>query len=79
MENAEKNCRQVLAELYAFLDGELDPPEGVAIEVHLARCVPCHKRADFERDLKVFIATRCRSSGAPQELLIRIRAALDDA
>jgi mycothiol system anti-sigma-R factor len=79
MENAEKNCRQVVAELYAYLDGELQPPEGVAIEAHLLRCLPCHKRADFERDLKVFISSRCREASAPEDLLRRIRSALEDA
>jgi mycothiol system anti-sigma-R factor len=79
MENTKAECRQVLARLYEYLDGELETEVYVEIQSHLARCLPCHERAEFERVLKVFVGSTCKEKKAPESLLRRIRNALDDA
>jgi mycothiol system anti-sigma-R factor len=78
MEDAQTNCGQVLAQLYLYIDGELERPTIAGIEAHLQRCVPCHLRTDFESHLKSFVGDSCRDEPAPVELLQRIRALLED-
>ena len=76
MANAETNCREVIASLWTYLDGEVGEVSYVQIEAHLHDCAPCLRRCDFEREVKTLIASRCREGKAPEELLARIRAAL---
>jgi len=70
-------CREVLAELQAFLDGELEGDLARIVEIHVSDCPPCLDRADFERDLRALVASRCRDA-APSGLLDRVVARLRD-
>lgn len=78
MNGERDNCREVLATLYLYLDGEISGLSCVEIETHIERCVPCAKRLGFERELKTMLALRCRGR-APAELLDRIRAMLESS
>jgi mycothiol system anti-sigma-R factor len=78
MENTKAECRKVLARINEYLDGEVSGDLYVEIEGHLARCLPCHQRAEFERMLKSFVGSRCHERNAPADLLRRIRNAIDD-
>lgn len=71
----EENCREVLAELETFLDGESPDNLEAAVTRHLADCSPCLDRADFERELRALLARHCRQS-APSGLLERVVARL---
>jgi anti-sigma factor RsiW len=53
------DCRAQLAELFAYLDGELSDARCLAIERHLAGCACCEGLAD---GLRRAIAV-CRGSG----------------
>jgi anti-sigma factor (TIGR02949 family) len=64
-------CREVLHNLQTFLDGECPESLERALRIHLRLCPPCIDRADFERELRVIIASRCRDA-APSGLLDRI-------
>lgn len=65
------NCDEVLETLERYLDGECpDDIEGT-VRNHLGDCPPCLDRADFERDLRALIASKCRES-APNGLADRI-------
>lgn len=64
-------CREIIAELHAFLDGELQGDLEQIIGFHVADCPPCLGRADFERDLRALVASRCRDA-APSGLLDRV-------
>lgn len=77
MENAETDCRAVLAKLYEYLDGEIAGEVCSAIQAHLGVCVDCHHRMDFEREFKFVVRTRCSEGRAPEEVLARIRAAIE--
>ncbi len=46
------SCEQVLAELYAYLDEEVDAMTEADIEHHLHDCRECFSRAEFEKKLK---------------------------
>lgn len=41
-----ETCRELIAQLSAFLDGELDDTLCAKIEQHLAECPYCHTVAD---------------------------------
>lgn len=64
-------CREVLAELDVFLDGECGDNLERAVREHLGECPPCVDRADFQRELRKLIASKCREP-APSGLLDRI-------
>ena len=70
------HCRSVLHELQTYLDGECARDLEAALRAHLADCPGCLERADFERELRMLIAARCRSAAPPHlvELVVeRIR------
>ncbi|HEY8338963.1 MAG TPA: mycothiol system anti-sigma-R factor [Egibacteraceae bacterium] len=72
----DDHCSEVLHELRRFLDGECDSDLESAVRAHLGDCPGCLDRADFERELKMLIAARCRSKAPPhlvQLVVERIR------
>jgi len=70
------DCDDALAELYLFLDGELDEATRGRIEAHLRQCSPCLEAFDFEAELRRIVADRCRDR-VPDQLRARIQALLD--
>jgi mycothiol system anti-sigma-R factor len=71
-------CQEALDTLYHFLDGELTAERRVAIRHHLDSCSPCLEAFDFEAELKVVIARRCRDQ-VPDHLRARVAEALNEA
>jgi mycothiol system anti-sigma-R factor len=71
----DDECRRVLDELEVFLDGECADNLERVVSAHFAGCPPCLQRADFQRELRVLVATKCRDV-APSGLLDRILAGL---
>ncbi|MEX2487792.1 MAG: mycothiol system anti-sigma-R factor [Nitriliruptoraceae bacterium] len=71
-------CEEALAELEAYLDGQLDAERLTDIRAHLAACYPCTGRATFEEQLRAIVRRDCVDH-APDSLLDRIHAVLDDA
>jgi len=74
----EPECREALDTLYHFLDGELTVERREAIQLHLDRCSPCLEAFDFEAELKVLVARRCRDQ-VPDSLRTRVAEALANA
>ena len=70
------NCDVALAELYEFLDGELNEESRQRIEQHLRDCSPCLEAFDFEAEVRRLLANRCRDQ-CPAALRQRIQAALE--
>ena len=70
------NCDVALAELYQFLDGELDDGARQRIERHLRECSPCLEAFDFETEVRRLVADRCRDQ-CPEALRQRIQAAIE--
>ena len=70
------NCDVALAELYEFLDGELDDQARQRIEQHLRDWSPCLEAFDFEAEIRRLVADRCRDQ-CPGELRQRNQAALE--
>ncbi len=68
-------CQEALDTLYHFLDGELTPDRRRQIQEHLSDCSSCLEAFDFEAELKIVIARRCKES-VPDALRARIADAL---
>jgi mycothiol system anti-sigma-R factor len=71
-------CQEALDTLYHFLDGELDDERRLRIQEHLHRCSPCLEAFDFEAELKVVIAQRCRET-VPGHLRNKVASLLAEA
>ena len=71
------NCEDVLKQLYAYLDGELDDDFETDIESHIQSCQECMGRTEFERRLK----NRLKETGGsevPPSLNKRLKSIIDD-
>jgi anti-sigma factor (TIGR02949 family) len=66
------DCNQTLRELDAFLDEELTEETHIAIRSHLEGCPDCLQTFDFYAELRIVVATKCRSDEMPPGLLLRI-------
>ena len=69
------DCIEAVHLLYHYLDGELTQERRVLIRQHLDDCPPCGQAFDFEAELRVVIAQKCREQ-VPPELVDRVRKAL---
>lgn len=70
------DCAEALAELEAYLDGELPHLEVDRLSAHLADCYPCTDRLEFEEQLRAIVRRDCVES-APDGLVDRIRHHLE--
>jgi mycothiol system anti-sigma-R factor len=67
------HCDEALANLYTYLDGELDDPEVVArIREHLDECPPCDQSFTFEERLKTVVRVRLQED-VPTAVVDRLR------
>lgn len=72
---ADGPCEHALAELEAYLDGELPRERLHGIREHLAACYPCTGRATFEEQLRAIVRRECVDD-APATLVERIQRVL---
>ena len=69
------DCNDAIHQIYHFLDGELTDEKREVIAHHLDLCPPCSQGFDFETELRVLIARKCRDD-VPPDLLRRIAEAI---
>src|ERR1700736_3169558 len=74
----EFDCQEAIQTLYYFLDGELTEDRRKDIQRHLQECSPCLEAFDFEAELKIVIAKKCRDQ-VPPALRDRVARALSEA
>lgn len=81
----DKDCREVLDQVYAYLDGELPEDDTFDIRVHLDECSPCLKEYDLDKAVKALVAKHCGCDPVPADLrskvldrIARVRAELAD-
>jgi len=72
----EVDCRQVLAEVYLYLDLECAEDERDVIRQHLDECSPCLREYGIEQEVKALVARCCGDDKAPQGLRDRLRLRL---
>jgi mycothiol system anti-sigma-R factor len=68
----ETPCSEVLAELYAYLDEELDPSASVKIHLHLDECGPCLREYGLEEVVKKLVHRCCGHEAVPHELRAKV-------
>jgi mycothiol system anti-sigma-R factor len=71
------DCDEAVHQLYHYLDGELTEERRAQIAEHLTYCGPCGGAAEFEAELRVVIANRCKDH-VPESLIRRIAEAIDE-
>ncbi len=67
----DEECREVLDEVYSYLDREVTRMDVERIKHHLAECAPCLQQFDLEEALKSLVRRSC-TEPAPETLRIRI-------
>jgi mycothiol system anti-sigma-R factor len=71
------DCDDALANLYSYLDQELNAANSATIRSHLDDCTGCTGRFDFESRLKAVVHDRL-AEDVPPEFIDRLRQALAD-
>ena len=74
----ETPCNEVLAELYSYLDQELDPPGRAKIRQHLDECGPCLREYGLEEVVKQLVYRCCRDDKAPTGLRVKVMARIQE-
>jgi mycothiol system anti-sigma-R factor len=72
----ETDCREVLAEVYLYLDLECSDDRRSLIRTHLDECSPCLREYGIEQEVKALVARCCGNETAPVELRERLRSRL---
>lgn len=70
------SCEEVLRQLFAYLDREVDPRTAALIDRHIEACRGCYTRAAFERKLKARLSAAAEKP-APARLRARVKDILD--
>ncbi len=78
MSDCGPDCTQTLREIESFLDGELTVDVQTMVELHLSGCNPCMDRSEFRRHLKEMIAAKCTGDAPSPELVVRIKALIQE-
>ena len=73
----ETDCREVLAEVYLYLDLECSEDRRATITGHLDECSPCLREYGIEQEVKALVARCCGNDRAPTELRDRLRLKLE--
>lgn len=76
MTEHEMSCEEVVRQLVAYLDKDLDAQTSANVERHLESCRGCFDRAEFEKRLKQRVAETGTSS-APESLRARIKSLIE--
>ena len=72
------DCRDVIAEVYLYLDLECDDDRRDLIREHLDECSPCLREYGIEQEVKALVARCCGVETAPMALRDRLRAKLSE-
>lgn len=70
------NCREVLAEVWLFLDNECNHERRELLQRHLDECGSCLEEFGIEEHLKALLARKCRGDHAPDQLKYRLRESI---
>jgi mycothiol system anti-sigma-R factor len=73
-EPTDGQCSDVLRDVWAFLDDELDPGARAAVQRHLDECSPCLEEAGLDAKLKHILHAKCGGERAPEHLRVRLVA-----
>lgn len=71
IENRDISCREAVAQLWAYIDGELGGNHEQQVHDHLAACRSCHPHFDYQKAFRAFLR-QCSSECMPPALRRRI-------
>jgi anti-sigma factor (TIGR02949 family) len=73
MRNSEgmMHCHEALSQLWAYIDGELQPELNERVRLHLEMCRRCYPQYDFHRAFVAYLG-RVDKGGVPPTLRRRI-------
>jgi mycothiol system anti-sigma-R factor len=71
----KRECSEAVEVLYHYMDGQLTEERRILIRRHLDDCPPCLDAFDFEAELRVIVAHKCRER-VPEELRWRVAMAI---
>ena len=74
----ETPCSEVLAELYSYLDKELDPRDRSKVAQQLDECGPCLREHDLEELVKKLVHNCCGHDAVPQQLRAKVLARIQE-
>lgn len=74
----EVDCREVLSDVYVFLDNELDETQRARIKEHLDDCYPCLRKFGIEQEVKELLARKCGGDRAPSTLRTNLKIRLSE-
>ncbi|MEV0645287.1 mycothiol system anti-sigma-R factor [Phytomonospora sp. NPDC050363] len=72
----EVDCREVLSEVYFYLDAECAEARREIIQQHLDECTPCLREFGIEQEVRALVQRCCRQEVAPNGLKDRLREKL---
>jgi mycothiol system anti-sigma-R factor len=71
------DCDEALAELEAYLDGELPREARGRVESHLLECSPCFSRGEFRRRVREIVRRKCGvAAEMPEGVVTRVRSVI---
>ena len=68
----EVPCSEVLARVYAYLDGEIEEKGLAEIREHLDECGPCLREYGLEELVKKLVHKCCGDEAVPDELRAKV-------
>ncbi|MBV1848973.1 mycothiol system anti-sigma-R factor [Catellatospora tritici] len=77
-DHEDNDCREVLTEVYLYLDLECSEDRRYVIKQHLDECSPCLREFGIEQEVKALVNRCCGQEQAPNELKERLRAKLSE-
>jgi mycothiol system anti-sigma-R factor len=72
----ETDCREVLSDVYVYLDNECDQTSKAKIVQHLDECSPCLAEFGIEQEIKSLVHRTCGGESAPESLREKLKAKL---
>jgi mycothiol system anti-sigma-R factor len=69
--SSQRDCGEVLRQLYVFIDNELPEADRSEVQAHLDECRGCLSEVDIERLIKALVQKSCHEK-APAELRQRV-------
>jgi mycothiol system anti-sigma-R factor len=72
-------CSEVLAQVYNYLDGELDPDGCTDVKDHLEECGPCLREYGLEEAVKKLVHKSCGCDPVPEDLRDKVLARIQKA
>jgi len=76
---AKFDCKDIEKKFHAYLDGEMAQNDLALLEQHLAYCLPCDKKIEFEKKLRDVLKLKVHEKTIPGKLLADLKKIIQSA